>query len=144
MLVNLAHKTDTLEDLKRGLAKLSASQDTHSENVKSIKEMQSNIDDTLHAEQLMERFQKEFDLVHNDFLKTIKERYPDLNAGEVRMCAYLKMNLSTKEIATLMRISVRGVETIRYRLRRKLGLERSENLLVFLNSVFEEYKNQTR
>ena len=56
MLVNLAHKTDTLEDLKRGLAKLSASQDTHSENVKSIKEMQSNIDDTLHAEQLMERF----------------------------------------------------------------------------------------
>jgi DNA-binding CsgD family transcriptional regulator len=49
------------------------------------------------------------------------------------MCAYLKMELSTKEMAPLLGISVRGVETLRYRLRKKLGLEREESILDFLN-----------
>jgi DNA-binding CsgD family transcriptional regulator len=51
------------------------------------------------------------------------------------MCAFLKMNLSSKEIAPLLNLSVRGVETLRYRLRKKIGLEREENLLEYLTSI---------
>ena len=50
------------------------------------------------------------------------------------MCAYLKMNLSSKEIAPLLNISIRGVETIRYRLRKKFELERDEGLTEYLNT----------
>jgi DNA-binding CsgD family transcriptional regulator len=50
------------------------------------------------------------------------------------MCAYLKMNLSSKEIAPLLNISIRGVETLRYRLRKKFNLSRDENLIDYLNN----------
>lgn len=80
----------------------------------------------------MKRFEDEFDLVHNDFMKKLRSRYPDLSNNEVLLCAYIKMNLSTKEIAPLMNISVRGMETMRYRIRKKFNLEREESLQEFL------------
>ena len=67
-------------------------------------------------------------------MKRLHERHPGLSNNERMMCAYLKMNLSTKEIAPLLNISVRGVETMRYRLRKKLGLEREDNLTDYLNN----------
>ena len=51
------------------------------------------------------------------------------------MCAYIKMNLMSKEIAPLLNISLRGVEIARYRLRKKLGLEEGENLAGFLQKL---------
>ena len=62
-------------------------------------------------------------------MKNLKNRYPDLTPGDMRLCAFLRMNLASKEIAPLMGISVRGVENHRYRLRSKLGLEHDENLI---------------
>jgi len=62
----------------------------------------------------------------------MKEKHPDLSPRELRLCAYLKMNLSTKEIAPLMNISIRGVEIGRYRLRKKLNLDREDNLINYL------------
>jgi len=74
-------------------------------------------------------------LVHNNFMKKLREKHPDLSNSERLMCAYLKMNLSTKEIAPLLNISVRGVETTRYRLRKKLGLDRDDGLIDYLMSI---------
>lgn len=79
-----------------------------------------------------ENFAFHFDKVHSDFLVVLKNRYPDLTASELRLCAYLRMNLSNKEIAQLTNISVRGVEIGRYRLRKKLGLAKETNLFEFL------------
>jgi len=79
------------------------------------------------------RVVEEFDLVHDDFIKKLRQRFLDLSNNEVLMCAYLKMNLSTKEIAPLLNISVRGVETMRYRIRKKFGLERDDSLTDFIN-----------
>jgi DNA-binding CsgD family transcriptional regulator len=79
-----------------------------------------------------EHFAHHFDKVHTDFLVVLKNRYPDLTASELRLCAYLRMNLSNKEIAQLINISVRGVEIARYRLRKKLGLAKETNLFEFL------------
>jgi DNA-binding CsgD family transcriptional regulator len=79
-----------------------------------------------------EQFSVHFNKVHSDFLIILKEKFPSLKAHELKLCAYLRMNLSTKEIARLMSISVRGVEISRYRVRKKLGISTETNLFQFL------------
>src|SRR5580698_4811844 len=73
-----------------------------------------------------------FDNVHSDFLHILKNAYPNLSAHELKLSAYLRMNLSSKEIAQLENISVRGVEISRYRLRKKLRIPTETNLFDFL------------
>ncbi|MHA4807081.1 triple tyrosine motif-containing protein [Flavitalea flava] len=79
-----------------------------------------------------EKFSIHFNKVHSDLLIILKEKYPDLKAHELKLCAYLRMNLSSKEIARLMSISVRGVEVSRYRVRKKLEIPTETNLFQFL------------
>ena len=81
------------------------------------------------------KFSFYFDQVHQDFIKKLKENYPILTQNDHKLCAYLKMNLNTKEIAPLLNISVRGVEISRYRLRKKLELDREINLNEFFNKM---------
>ena len=82
-----------------------------------------------------DQFAIHFDDVHNKFLQKIKSAYPDLSPTDMKVCAYLKMNLSSKEIAQLLNISLKGVEIARYRLRKKLALSPDVNLAVFINNV---------
>ncbi len=82
-----------------------------------------------------EQFTLHFDQVHSNFLKNLREKYPHLTNYDQKICAYLRMNLSTKEIATLMNISVRGVEGSRYRLRKKLAIPKEVNLVKFIQKV---------
>jgi len=77
-------------------------------------------------------FEEHFEAVHQEFLKRLREQYSDLTPRERKLAAYLRLNISTKEIALLMNISVRGVEVARYRLRRKMKLDREVNLLDFI------------
>ncbi len=85
-----------------------------------------------------EQFSIHFNKVHGDFLNKIKERYPAINQQELKLSAYLIMNLSSKEIAQLMCISVRGVEISRYRLRKKLHIPTETNLFEFLFEIQRE------
>jgi DNA-binding CsgD family transcriptional regulator len=78
------------------------------------------------------QFSIHFNNVHSNYLITLKKEFPDLNAHDMKLCAYLRMNLSSKEIAQLLSISVRGVEISRYRLRKKLKLKQNEDLYQFL------------
>ncbi|SEA47924.1 helix-turn-helix transcriptional regulator [Pedobacter hartonius] len=73
-----------------------------------------------------------FDQVHNNFLSILKTKYPALSSTELKLCAYLRLNLSSKEIAQLMNISLKGVEISRYRIRKKLELSTEINLYDFL------------
>jgi DNA-binding CsgD family transcriptional regulator len=73
-------------------------------------------------------FEKHFDEAHNHFLKRLKSDYPDLTPKDLKICAYLKMNLTSKEIANLLNMTVRGVENARYRIRKRLHLDASDNL----------------
>ena len=94
----------------------------------------NKIDSNIQSDEVLKRIEDQFDLIHNNFMKRLHEKHPDLSNNERMMCAYLKMNLSTKEIAPLLNISVRGVETIRYRLRKKFHLEREESLTDYLSN----------
>lgn len=80
----------------------------------------------------MGSFETNFNELHEDFFKDILKNYPKLTSKDLKLCSYLKMNLTSKEIAPLMGISVRGVEVHRYRLRKKMGLNKKENLTNFL------------
>lgn len=73
--------------------------------------------------------------VHFEFLKRLKSQYPTISPRELDLSTYLLMNMSTKEIAEIMNISTGGVELARYRLRKKLGLNKKENLTGFLMSI---------
>lgn len=77
-------------------------------------------------------FEELFDQAHQDFFKRLKTAYPDLTQSDLKLCAYLRLNLSSKEIAPLLNISFRGVETRRYRLRRRLELSTDSNLVDFI------------
>lgn len=131
-MVSIARKNETLINVKQELRNIYSRLNPGSEQRKSILALQNSIDVTMQSDDVMKRFEDEFDLVHNDFMKKLRSRYPDLSNNEVLLCAYIKMNLSTKEIAPLMNISVRGMETMRYRIRKKFNLEREESLQEFL------------
>lgn len=94
--------------------------------------MLDQINRQLSDNQDWEIFETNFNLVHDEFFKKLRKEFPELTPSELRLAAYLRMNLATKEIAPLLNISIRGVENKRYRLRKKLGLDQDANLTDFL------------
>jgi len=76
-----------------------------------------------------------FDQVHNNFISILKTKFPGLSSTDLKLCAYLRLNLSSKEIAQLLNISLKGVEISRYRIRKKLALSPEINLYDFLIEV---------
>jgi ligand-binding sensor domain-containing protein len=85
-----------------------------------------------------EQFSTHFDEVNNGFLNKLKLKFSSLTNTDLKVCAYLQLKLSTKEIAQLMNISVRGVEISRYRLRKKLQLTTEQSINDFLNEIIKE------
>lgn len=77
-------------------------------------------------------FQENFDMIHKNFFKKLKTKYPTLTSYDLKICVLLRLNYSTKEIAAIQGISTRGVETARYRLRKKLSLSEEDSLTNFL------------
>lgn len=77
-------------------------------------------------------FHENFDLIHKAFFRHLREQYPQLTPNDLRLCAYLRLNMTTKDIARQSGLSVRGVEGARYRLRKKLGLSENQDLVAFL------------
>ncbi len=131
---NLVQKKEFIHKISDELNKLNSSEKgtvDKSELKKILRSLTS--DERLDKE--WEQFSVHFNSVHSDFLLRLKNAYPDLNAHDLKLCAYLRMNLSSKEMAKLMSISVRGVEISRYRLRKKLELAPKEDLFQFLLNI---------
>ncbi len=111
--------------------------------VKQIKKMERIIKESLgHHNVEWENAAQNLKLTQQGFFMALKEKYPCLTPNDLRLCAYLRLNLSTKEIARLLNISPRGVEISRHRLRKKLNLPKDEHLFDFLmreeNSLSEK------
>jgi DNA-binding CsgD family transcriptional regulator/cell division protein FtsB len=124
---NLVRKNEILIQLKEALAT-----NHRTEHTKTNKQLIRLIDRHLSDEADWKIFETNFNQVHEVFFKKLKAEYPQLTPGDLRLAAYLRMNLSSKEIAPLLNISLRGVENKRYRLRRKMELETDTNLADFL------------
>ncbi len=89
----------------------------------------------VNADHSWKDLEKHIKNVHFDFLKRLKDKYPTISPRELDLSTYLLMNMSTKEITEIMNISRGGVELARYRLRKKLELNKKENLTGFLMSI---------
>lgn len=128
--MHLVHKGDLLSKVKEELMRLKNISGEHTPDdfkklIRALKE-EDNMDNEWH------QFATHFDNVHLNFLRSIKKQYPNLTPNELKLCAYLHMNLCSKEIAQHMKISLRGVEISRYRLRKKLQIPTGTNLFDFL------------
>jgi DNA-binding CsgD family transcriptional regulator len=120
----IIQKNNILQMLKQELQK-----EESSKNTKNIVRL---INKNLSSEKDWELFEANFDLIHDCFFRNLKKRSPHLTPADLKLCAYLRLNFSTKEIAQLTGNSVRGVEVARYRLRKKLQLTQEQNLNIFM------------
>jgi ligand-binding sensor domain-containing protein/DNA-binding CsgD family transcriptional regulator len=132
--MHLVQKGELLGKVKEQMLRLKKHSDAD-ENADELKKILKTLNEEDRMDEQWEQFSVHFDKVHSDFLSIIKTKHPALTPNELKLCAYLRMNLSTKEMAQLMNISVRGVEISRYRLRKKLGISTEVSLFDFLMEV---------
>ena len=129
--MHLVQKGELLTKVKSELNRLMKVLDNDNA-INELKKMIKVLSEDDKADKDWEHFAQHFDKVHRDFVVVLKEKHPTITGNELKLSAYLRMNLSTKEIAQLMNISVRGIEISRYRLRKKLGISSEVNLFDYL------------
>ena len=126
--MNLVRKNELLQQIKDELL---AARDPD----KNIRAVVKTIDRNIDEAETWELFRDAFENADRDFFKKIKQRHPDLTPNDLKLCAYLRLNLSSKEIAPMLNISPRSVEVKRYRLRKKMGLERETGLTEYILEI---------
>lgn len=94
--------------------------------------MRTLMEETLNDQDSWAVFENYFNNAHQNFMERLRREYDDITTGDLRICCLLRMNLSTKEIASLLNVSIRAVELRRYRLRKRLSLDADINLVDFL------------
>ena len=131
--MNLIRKNEILLEINSELEKAADEMaEDRNKSLKRIYKVRQEIKENIQHDDDWKKFEQNFDIVYDDFLKRLGTDFPKLTIADKKMCAYLKMGLCSKEIAPLLNITVRSVEMNRYRLRKKFGLGREENLSVFL------------
>jgi hypothetical protein len=128
--MTLVKKNETLLHLKDELL----SNKNNFTNQYSFKKFIKQIDNSIEHADGWELFEYNFNQVHEEFFNKLKLSFPTLTHKDLKICAYLRMNMSSKEIAPLLNISIRGVETNRYRLKMKLGIAKEDSLRGFLQN----------
>lgn len=94
--------------------------------------MKSLMEESLNDQADWLLFESHFNSAHQNFIDRLRQQYSDITTGDLRICCLLRMNLSTKEIASLLNVSIRAIELRRYRLRKRLSLDGDTNLIDFL------------
>ncbi len=133
--MNILRKNEELIDIQKELdrmEKMVLSEESPDKVLGQISRIKEGIDVNIRHDEDWKRFEKNFDIVYDEYLTRLSDSYPELTLGDKKLCAYLKMGLSSKEIAPLMNLTFRSVEMTRYRLRKKLRLSRDQNLIDFL------------
>lgn len=138
-MINFARKNEVLTTIKDDISRVMRMLDKPSTAPirRELQLISNSIEGNINSDEVLKKVEEQFDLVNNNFLNKLSKRYPNLSQNEKMMCSYLRMGLTTKEIAPLLNLSVRGVETIRYRLRKKLGIE-EQGLVEWLNTVADQ------
>ena len=125
--MSLIKKNEFLNNVKKELKGTDGS--------KNLKPVIKIIDKNLNNTDDWKFFQEAFNNADKDFLKKVKALHPTLTPNDLRLCAYLRLNLSSKEIAPLLNISTRSVEVKRYRLRKKMNLPHESSLTNYILEI---------
>lgn len=126
--MHLVKNNDFIQDVQNKIATSLNQADSSKELKKIIK----TIDKELSNNDSWDQFAYHFDQVHGNYLKKLSDNNIKLSPREIKLAAFLRMNMSSKEISKMLNITSRGVELARYRLRKKLKLERDQNLVEYL------------
>jgi ligand-binding sensor domain-containing protein/DNA-binding CsgD family transcriptional regulator len=129
--VNLIHLNEILLSIKELITEIKKEKDP-AVNLNILTKINRIIDHELQGDQHWNEFEEIFNQLHDNFMQRLKTSFPELTPRDMRLCAYLRMNFNTKEIAPLLGISVRGVEDTRYRIRKKLKLSSEANITEFI------------
>ena len=105
---------------------------TPGNNRKVFSELQSLIRNNISIENEWSQFKVHFEKVHPDFFKGLKEKHPRLTQTDLRHCAYIKMRMSTKEIARMFNINATSVQTSRVRMKKKMKLDKATDLWQYI------------
>jgi len=131
--LQMVQKNKFLQDLRSRLKELKIKND--GTVTKKIAKMIKLIDRNLQMDQEWKEFETIFQQVHADFFNALMDKYPGLSPAESRLCAMIKLNLHSRDVAAIMSISHDSLRIARYRLRKKLKLENGENLYTHLNNI---------
>ncbi|WP_340155194.1 LuxR C-terminal-related transcriptional regulator [uncultured Winogradskyella sp.] len=127
----LVKKNESLQEIKKELM----INKEGFQNYYAYKKLLKKVDNSIVLKDEWEVFEYNFNQVHDEFFIKLKEQHPKLTPKDLKICAYIKMNLSSKEIAPLLNISVRGVETHRYRLKKKINLDNDTSIVDYLLNI---------
>ncbi|MCX6308014.1 MAG: hypothetical protein NTY32_03970, partial [Bacteroidia bacterium] len=133
--MNLIRKNEMLLEMMETITKASNDIKSNADTnvvLSRLSKIERSIKENIGNDNHWKKFEENFDIVYENYLRRLGEMFPELNTSDKNLCAYLKMDLSSKDIAPLLNMSIRSVETNRYRLRKKLNLDRDVNLSEFL------------
>ncbi len=121
----IAQRNEYLDSLKQTIKKIKKDKKSTADMSHGI---EKDIDKIIGSEKIFKNFESQFTEVYPDFFKTLVNRYGKLSQTDLRLCAYIKMNQTSNQIAQITGVSIRTVETQRYRLGKKLNLGKSDDL----------------
>lgn len=130
----LSQKTEVFQDIKTDLQELKTLLKSD-ESKKKLLDIYKKLNSEKIGSDFIEIFDVNFEKINHDFFKKLKSIYPELTQRELRLCAFVKMDFSNKQISPLLNISARGVETARLKIRKKLQVPHEESLSVFLEKI---------
>jgi tetratricopeptide (TPR) repeat protein len=133
--LQIIRKNRLLGDLKEKLVHLSKANTAEQNQI--LRDLSKRIDLNLVQEKEWTSFNKSFEEVHQRFYELLHARHPDLSQTEIRLCALIKLNMNSRDIATILGISADSLRVARYRLKKKLNLEADDKLTAYIHAVAE-------
>jgi DNA-binding CsgD family transcriptional regulator len=134
MTMHLVQRGKVLAKIKEVISAVIKNHDIN-ESSPSFRHLIRLIKDVEKKDQELDHLSVHFNHVNTEFFNKLKDLYPDLSQNDLKFCAYLSMNLSSKEMAQLMNVTIKAIEVGRYRLRKKLQLKPETNLYEFLINI---------
>jgi DNA-binding NarL/FixJ family response regulator len=129
--MHIVHNVETLQKVKTSL--LTAIDAVNDQDAKAqMRKVLRSIASEMMIENNWEQFELHFNQIHQNFLVRLRKEFPDLTHSDIKLISYLKLNLSSKEIAPLLNLSIPGIEASRYRIRKKMNLNPNINLTEFI------------
>jgi len=129
---SMLHKNRLMNKLDAEILKISENKSVPAANLRGLKLI---VEKNKNPEEEWKIFEMSFNNTYNNYLVNLSNRFPGLTTSDLKLAAYIRMNISSKEIASLLNISLKSIEMARYRLRKKLGIDHEQNLTAFLMSI---------
>jgi ligand-binding sensor domain-containing protein/DNA-binding CsgD family transcriptional regulator len=134
-LLKTSSRLELLQSFKDRLVKESEKRGRSEEVLKFLKGMTRELNRELQSENYWDHFERNYRELHEDFSSKLKEEYPGLTKGEIRLSYLLRQQMSNKEVANVLNVSPAAVEKAKYRLKKKLGLEKADSLDEFIQKI---------